>query len=275
MTSLLRNKWDEKKCSHFVEFIWHQNSQEEEENSVHLRLQSSHCCWEASMSLRLHVACDSARHAWHTGCVSSLCDGICCHPVVWIVTLCCHTVMADWHDSQTSGQPSSLTSLSAMVSSPADHQRLERMDGQWESQGSVHHRTVELPPLLQQFSNSTVLQTELKNQCQILLLLSFPALLKSYITADRCIFWKIFGVANQILLGLVMYWCEYTFWIQIFLPSRRGAVQWNSIFIVFVHWFSHCRKSYLMPVKWLIFLISIIISLNKKRNYLKKIDSRK
>lgn len=183
-----------------------------EENSVHLRLQSSHCCWEASMSLRLHVACDSARHAWHTGCVSSLYDGICCHPVVWIVTLCCHTVMADWYDSQTGRHPP----LGPVFLLRCHLQLTTNAYRGWTV--SENHRkaliTVELPLLRQDFSYSTVLQTEVKNLNQILLLLSFPALLKSCVPADHYVFWKICAVENQILLGWIMW--EYTFWIQIF-----------------------------------------------------------
>lgn len=60
--------------SHFVEFLWHENSQTEFEKkkknpsaaSVQsLLLEALHEC----ASAHAMTACDSARHAWHTGCV--------------------------------------------------------------------------------------------------------------------------------------------------------------------------------------------------------------
>lgn len=43
--------------SHFVEFLWHENSQTEFEKKkkIHQPLQSNHYCWKPCMSVRLHT----------------------------------------------------------------------------------------------------------------------------------------------------------------------------------------------------------------------------
>lgn len=175
--------------------------------------------------LRALTACDSARRAWHTGCVFSLRDGICCHPVVWILTLYCLTVMAShWQIDMTHSPAGSLLSdqfvcYGVISSWPAALKRgwMVRED----------HSNALIIISLQSFTHCcssavTVQVINLKNQILLLLLISCITQV-FYITADGCNILKnvcticsgnveksnFTSILPTTAGGWVIHWCKY------------------------------------------------------------------
>ncbi len=112
-------------------------------NNVHQQLRCNRECASASVVM----VCESARHAWHTGCVSLCVTGyfvmlqsgfLFCTASKWLSL----TARLTWLTAQQAA--SSLTSLSAVVSSPTDHPSPLITVGQRESQHRSHHPSAEL-----------------------------------------------------------------------------------------------------------------------------------